>query len=49
MREPIIPEKKILVKVNRRYLAAGEIFESLMYQFRVHQTTRTKFIHEVRI
>ena len=47
MREPIIPEKKI--PVNRRYLAAGEIFESLMYQFRVHQTTRTKFIHEVRI
>ena len=46
MREPITPEEKL--PVNRRYLAAGEIFESLMYQFRVHQTRRTKFIHDVR-
>ena len=46
MREPIIPEEKI--PVNRRYLAAGEIFEILMCQFGVQKTTRTKFIHEVR-
>ena len=46
MREPITPEEKL--PVNRRYLAAGEIFESLMYQFRVRQTRRTKFIREVR-
>ena len=46
MREPITPEEKL--PVNRRYLAAGEISESLMYEFRLHQTRRTKFIHDVR-
>ena len=45
MRKPIPPEKKLAITI--RFLATGEAFESLMYQYRVHQSTISKFIPEV--
>jgi len=46
MRKPISVEQK-LAAITIRYLAIRESFESLMYQFRVHETTISKFIPEV--
>lgn len=45
MRRPIDPEVKLAITL--RFLATGESFESLMYQFRVHSSTIAKFIPEV--
>lgn len=45
MRVPISPEEKLAVTL--RFLATGESYESLMYQFRIHRTTIAKFIPEV--
>lgn len=45
MCETITSEEKL--SITGRYLATGEIFESLTYQFRVHQTTITKFVPKV--
>ena len=45
MRMPIPAEEKLAITL--RYLATGETFESLMYQFRVHRTTIAAFIPEV--
>lgn len=42
MRQPIDPEVKIAITL--RFLATGESYESLMYQFRVHSTTIAKFV-----
>ena len=42
MRKPIDPEVKIAIIL--RFLATGESYESLMYQFRVHSSTIAKFI-----
>ena len=42
MRQPIDPEIKIAITL--RFLATGESYESLMYQFRVHSSTISKFI-----
>ena len=41
-RQPIHAEVKL--SVTLRYLATGETFESLMYQFRVHSSTIARFI-----
>ena len=46
MRLLISPEEKLAITL--RYLATGETFQSLMYQFRVHRATIAKFIPEVR-
>ena len=35
------------LSVTLRYLATGETFESLMYQFRIHSSTIARFIHIV--
>ena len=40
-RQPIDPEIKITITL--RFLATGESYESLMYQFRVHSSTISKF------
>ena len=45
MRTPISPEEKLAVTL--RFLATGESYESLMYQFRIHRTTIAAFIPEV--
>ena len=45
LRKPISAEQKLAVTI--RFLATGESFQSLMYQFRVHETTISKFIPEV--
>ena len=45
MRLPISPEEKLAITL--RYLATGETFQSLVYQFRVHRATIVKFIPEV--
>lgn len=45
MRKPIDPEIKLAITL--RFLATGESYESLMYQFRVHSTTISQFIPEV--
>ena len=45
MRIPISPEEKI--DVTLRFLATGETFHSLMYQFRVRRVTIGKFVPEV--
>ena len=49
MREPISPDEKLAITL--RFLATGESYESLMYQFRVHESTISKFIpvvcHEI--
>ena len=42
MRQPIDPEIKIAITLM--FLATGESYESLMYQFRVHSSTISKFI-----
>ena len=42
IRQPIDPEIKIAITL--RFLATGESYESLMYQFRVHSGTISKFI-----
>ena len=42
MRRPIDSEIKIVIAL--RFLAIGESYESLMYQFRVHSSTIFKFI-----
>ena len=42
MRQQIDPEIKIMITL--RSLATGESYESLMYQFRVHSNTISKFI-----
>ena len=44
-RVPIPPEERLAVTL--RYLATGEFYESLMYQFRIHNTTISKIIQEV--
>ena len=44
---PIPPEERLTVTL--RYLATGESYESLMYQFRIHKTTISKIIQEVCI
>ena len=43
MRQPIDPE----IAITLRFLATGESYESLMYQFRVHSSTIAKFIPDV--
>ena len=45
MCEPITSAEKL--SITRRYLTTGKTFESLTYQFRVHQTTITKFAPKV--
>ena len=45
MRRPIDPKKKIGIKL--RFLATGESFQSLMYQYWVHRSTIATFIPEV--
>lgn len=42
MRRPIDPEIKLAITL--RFLATGESYESLMYQFRVHSSTIAKFV-----
>ena len=42
MRQPIDPKIKIVITL--RFLATGELYESLMYQFRGHSSTISKFI-----
>ena len=42
MCRPISPEEKI--GIIRRFLATGETFHSLMYQFQVHRVTIGKFV-----
>ena len=41
MRQPIDPE--IEIAITLRFLATGESYENLMYQFRVHSSTIFKF------
>ena len=45
MREPITPGERL--SITLRYLATGESFKSLGFQFRVHWTTVCKIIPEV--
>ena len=42
MRAPISPEEKLAITM--RFLAAGESYESLMFPFRVHKSTISRFI-----
>ena len=42
MCQPIDPEIKISITV--KFLATGELYKSLMYQFQVHSSTISKFI-----
>ena len=42
MRIPISPEEKLALTL--RFLATGESYESLMYQFRIHRRTIGKFV-----
>ena len=42
MCQPIDPEIKISITV--KFLATGELYESLMYQFQVHSSTISKII-----
>ena len=44
-RLPISPEEKLAVTL--RYMATGESFRSLMYQFRIHRSTIEQFIEPV--
>ena len=45
LREPISAEEKLAVTL--RYLATGESYQSLMYQFRIHRSTISVFIPKV--
>ena len=45
MRKPIAPEQKLAITL--RYLATGEEFESLVYQYRIHSTTIAAFVPHV--
>ncbi len=45
LRKPISPEEKLAVTL--RFLATGESYNSLQYQFRIHETTISKFIPKV--
>ena len=45
MRQPIPAEERLAVTL--RYLATGETYESLMYQYRIHSTTIAKIVPEV--
>ena len=45
MPQPISPEEKIAITL--RFLATGETFYDLMYQFRVHRVTIDKYVLEV--
>ena len=45
MRQPIAADKNLAVTL--RFLATGESYESLMYQFRIHRTTIGRFIPQV--
>ena len=45
LREPITAEEKLAVTL--RYLATGESFNSLMYQYRIHRSTISQFIPDV--
>ena len=45
LRKPIPPEENLAVTL--RFLATGESFESLMFSFRIHESTISKFIPEV--
>ena len=45
LRKPISAEEKLAVTL--RFLATGETFLSLMYQFRTRHGTITKFIPQV--
>ena len=45
MCRPISPEEKIAITL--RFLATGETFHSLIYQFRVHRVSMGKFVPEV--
>ena len=44
-RTPIPAEERLAITL--RYLATGETYESLMYQFRIHRTTISQIIQEV--
>ena len=45
MRQPIPAEERLAITL--RFLATGETYDSLMYQFRVHRTTIAKIVLEV--
>ena len=45
LRKPISAEEELAVIL--RFLAAGDTFRSLVYQFRIHHSTFTKFIPRV--
>ena len=45
MRKPISPEK--IFAIILRFLATGETFHSLVYQFRIHRVAIGKFVPEV--
>ena len=47
MREPISAGERL--SVTLRYLATGESFKSLGFQYRIHWTTVTQFIPEVLV
>ena len=42
MRKPITPEEKLAISL--RFHAAGESYKSLMYQYRVSDSTVSKFV-----
>ena len=42
LRLPIAPDEKLAVTL--RFLATGEFYESLQYQFRIHRTTIGRFV-----
>ena len=45
LREAISAKEKLAVTL--RYLATGESFNSLMYQYRIHKPTISQFVPEV--
>ena len=45
LREAILAEEKLAVTL--KYLAKGETFSSLMYQYRIHKSTISQFVSEV--